>query len=417
MPTPYAGLLLGILHKDPARPAPGVLMALTPEEWGALTQEAIRYRLAFEVSAYLKNHARVHAQVPEVNLQRLNASVRQILMHNMARQVQLRNLLIACATAGIPVMLMKGLWLVEIIYRDLKTRNSGDIDLLLRPEDMPAFTRLAQAQGFEIPREIRDIRDIAATNNEFTLIDRRTGANFDIHWSLTHPEEAPIDEDSVWRRAETVTVAETPCLSPNLEDHFLLICFHASLHHQFHYVGPRLLVDIAKLITQPPRPIGWRDFLERAHELGWSQGVWLTLDLVRESLGVQPPGWVLDQLRPDHADNPDIHQAALNALFMDQGGSQTLGQNVVNLMTAETWRERLALVLRRLFPPRQYIASYFKVETSHPGLHWLYLKRWRLMFNERGPRLLNLWLNDPQRRTELIRTRIIANWLQGTGKT
>ena len=33
---------------------------------------------------------------------------------------------------GIPLLVMKGLWLVENVYRDLKARHSGDIDLLVR---------------------------------------------------------------------------------------------------------------------------------------------------------------------------------------------------------------------------------------------------------------------------------------------
>ena len=62
---------------------------------------------------------------------------------------------------------------------------------------MPRFTRLVQTLGFQVPRDIGDIREITAANHEFSLFHPGTGAGFDLHWSLTHPlEEAPVDVTS-----------------------------------------------------------------------------------------------------------------------------------------------------------------------------------------------------------------------------
>ena len=91
---------------------------------------------------------------------------------------------------------MKGLWLVENVYRDLKARHSGDIDLLVRPEDMPRCTRLVRTLGFKVPGDIGDVREITAANQEFSLFNPATGTGFDLHCSLTHlREEAPVDDD------------------------------------------------------------------------------------------------------------------------------------------------------------------------------------------------------------------------------
>ncbi|MGB4335863.1 MAG: nucleotidyltransferase family protein [Chromatiaceae bacterium] len=300
---------------------------------------------------------------------------------------------------------------MEIIYRDLKARHSGDIDLLVAPEDMPRFTRLVRTLGFKVPPDIEDIRDITAANHEFTLT--HTAAGFDLHWSLTHPlEEAPVDDASFWRRSEIVTLAEGPCRSLGLEDHLLLLCFHATLHHRFQYVGPRALLDIARVIEQPPRPIDWRDFLARAHDLGWCRGTWLILDLVREHLGVQPPAGVLEGLRPADADDPAIRAAALAAMFLDQGNGQALDHHLVRLVSAATWRESLAILRGRLFPPRRYVASYFGVKIDHPGLTWLYVKRWGMLLKRVTPKVVHLWGGDAGRRAELERTATITAWLR-----
>ncbi len=413
MLSKYPELLLQILHRDPARPDPDTLSLFTPEEWEALIEEASRYRLDFQLRAYLQAHPGLSARVPAAGLQRLDDTLRGTRNYNFFKHMQLEAMLSACATAGIPCLVMKGLWLVEIIYRDLQARHSGDIDLLLRLEDMPAFTRLIQRLEFQVPGDIGDLRDIAAANNQFPLVHPGTGAIFDIHWSLTLPlEEAPVDDPSFWHRSETVTLAEQPCRSLGLEDHLLLVCFHATLHHRFQGVGPRALVDIARVIEQPPRAIDWGDFVARAHDLGWSRGTWLILDLVREHLGVQPPAGVLEGLRPDNAGDPAIRQAALATMFPPPGGEPAFGGHEVRLMSAGTRREALAVLLGRLFPPRRYVASYFGVRLDDPGLPWLYVKRWGMLLKRVTPGLWQLWGGDAARRAKLERAATIADWLR-----
>lgn len=413
VPTPFAETLLLLLHPAADRSDQAQLSTLSPSDWEALIREAIRYRLAFPLSTYLKENPAVRASVPAPELERLNANLRFTQLYNLRNQGYLRRMLDACAEADIPFLLMKGLWLVETIYRNTQARLSGDIDLLIKPEDMPRFTRLAQQQGFAVPAEIGDIRAIAAATHEYPLKHQVTGAHFDIHWALTHPgEEQSIDEGPIWQRAETVRIAGRPCLSPCLEDHLLLLCFHATIHHRFIYVGPRALVDIATLIRQPPRPIDWSAVVSRARDWQWERGVWLILELVREHLGVAPPDWVLLELRPTAADDLHIRQAALEALFLDQRHRLTMGRNVVRLMNEPTWSGRLAFLGGRLFPSRQVIATQFQVDVEHPGLVWLYFKRWAALLKRISPKLVDLWRGNPTRRAELQRTMIITDWLQ-----
>jgi hypothetical protein len=413
----FAQLLLQILHIDPSLPDPKRLEALGASEWEEFTTEAIRYRLAYQVSEYLKAQETLLTKVPKSCMDRLSRTVRFTLMHNLQRQAQLRQMQIACEAEGIPFLLMKGLWIVEQLYPSLAARASGDIDILLKPDDMPRFTRLVQRLGFDVPTNIADIREIMQGNHEFPLAHPLTSCHFDVHWSLTHPlEESPVDEESIWARSESVMVAGRPCQSLCLEDHLLLLCFHAAVHHRFLYVGPRAMVDIAQAVQTPPRPIHWNEVVGRAHEMGWSRGVWLILDLVREHLGVQPPQASLDALRPDNAGDSSIREAALEAMFLDQQHKEVLGVEVVKLFNQSGWNARLMHLLRRLFPTRGFVAGYFQVSIHDPRLPWmypwLYIKRWGLMVQEKLPQLLQLISSDPNRRAELKRSRTIVQWLQ-----
>lgn len=176
------------------------------------------------------------------------------------------------------------------------------------------------------------------------------------------------------------------------------------------------MVDIAQAIQTPPRPIHWDEVVGRAHEMGWSRGVWLILDLVREHLGVQPPQASLDALRPDNAEDSSIREAALEALFLDQQHAKTLGIEVVRLFNEAHWGERFWHIFKRLFPTPSYIAGYFQVSVHNPRLPWmypwLYIKRWGLMMQEKLPKLISLISSDHHRRDELQRSRTIVRWLE-----
>lgn len=52
----------------------------------------------------------------------------------------------------------------------------------------------------------------------------------------------------------------------------LYLCFHAVDHPRFLHVGPRALLDVTRLIAEPPRQIDWDDVISRTHELGWVRG-------------------------------------------------------------------------------------------------------------------------------------------------
>src|ERR1019366_4761384 len=112
-----------------------------------------------------------------------------ILIHNLRQQRSLRKLLLACRAEMLPMMVVKGLWQTELVYRELGARATSDIDLLFRPADIPRFTRLARGLGFDVPPGADDLREIVRGNE--ILLQARGEAALDVHWRLTRtPGEA-----------------------------------------------------------------------------------------------------------------------------------------------------------------------------------------------------------------------------------
>jgi hypothetical protein len=367
--------------------------------------------MAFQLSECINADPRRRAVIPDLCAQRLNEAVRASLMRNMKQMMHLRELAGACAAAGVPFILLKGLWLTQCVYRDLRARTSSDIDLLLRPEDVPRFTGVVRDLGFDVPAEVSDLRDAAPAMNEFPLIHHEQKSYFDVHWSLTHPSyDAAVDEDVLWQRSIVADIAGIPCRTLSVEDHLVYLCFHAALHHYFQYVGPRVLLDVARVIADPPSPIDWDELSHRARAMKYDRGVWLMFDLVRVHLGVQPPQAVIDALRPA-GNAAEIRDAATEAMFLDGRPHESLPWSLAPILNEPSLRKRTVALWRRLVPSRDELAVMFRIEGEDGNVRWLHLRRWASLAERHVPRLLSLLSGNRKRVAELKRTRLIRRWL------
>jgi hypothetical protein len=407
---PGAELLLRILRVDHSACLQD-LQSLSPTEWEELTNTAVTYRLGAQLLQRLNQIGMNMLQVPASARDRLVELTRLNVQRNLVRQLQLRDLANACEEADIPFLVMKGLWLVELSYQDISIRDSGDIDVLVRADDMPRFTRLLSGLGYALPAEIEDIREVAPSRHEFDVVHHKRKTSLDVHWAITSHHEGTVDEPSFWHRAEKYRLAGRDCLSLGVEDHLLLICFHAAFHHRFLYVGPRSLFDVAQVIKKPPWAIDWNGFVDRARSLGWERGTWLMLELVRVHVGVEPPSFVMDGLRPAGKPNPAVLIAALETMFLDQSHVQRLDTSLVKLFSEASLMKRCRWFLKRFFSPSEDVASHFQVKVADEEMLGLRFKRWWFLLRKNMPMLFELLLPNSARRAELGRSTLLHSWL------
>ncbi len=418
--TPEAchSILQGVVGSEADQSLVPSLENLTDENWALLTRAAIRSRLAHPFRQYLRAHSASGLVVPPVCLGRLDRVMQRTMMANLKQQGVFRKMAEACDAQGIEFMMVKGLWLAETIYQDMSARRSGDIDLLLKPEDMPRFTAMVAGMGYDVPAGVTDIREIAPGAKEHAITELRTGAYIDVHWSLVDtPEQLAVSEETFWLHSEVQRIAGRRCRSLCLEDHLLYLAFHAAILHRFIYVGPRAFMDIAQMIRTPIRPMDWDFLTQRALALGWSRSVWLVFEIARTHFGAAVPLHVLKVMEPPEATSaPEtmaiIQQAALFNIWENQNSRESWALTFwTRILLHKTGVERVRFVFRSFFPSSAYLKGYFKASQPKAGVQLQRAKRLRVMVKEKRDSVQRFFFFVIRRRKDLSGVAVLTEWL------
>jgi hypothetical protein len=167
---------------------------------------------------------------------------------------------------GLAVMPYKGLALAELIYRDIALRQSGDIDLLIHPQDLPRIRDAVRELGYSPHLSLSPTEERAYLKSGYEFaFDGEAGPNLlEVQWAI-QPRFYSIDFDMpvLFQRAVTVSVAGRPMQTPSCEDLLLVLSAHAAKH-----VWSRLvwLCDIARIMSLST--LNWNWIASQAQALG-----------------------------------------------------------------------------------------------------------------------------------------------------
>lgn len=161
----------------------------------------------------------------------------------------LRSFLALADQRGLPVTVIKGLWLCEKLYGDPAMRPGADIDLLLRRADVPEAVRILEEMGYG--RWWRPLLDDRYYYRHH-LHQQRCNADRTIwiepHWLLDHPyTQLTLDYEAMLGRARPGHLWGLPLLELEWPDLVISLCIHLVKHAVYlPYSLDRL--DLARLI-------------------------------------------------------------------------------------------------------------------------------------------------------------------------
>lgn len=281
--------LPSLLGDPPDRP----LSHLSPTEWQIILDQASAYGLMYWV--------REIPGLPDSVQERVRQECLNLTARNLALAGELRILLRAFRDRGIACLPLRGLALAERLYGNVPPRPMGDIDLLVRRDDLPHVQTLFRELGFSE----MDRRPGFASDFSYTLkfiADRSLMLIVEPHWTIAYPPFTDrLDMEAVWSRCVSASAVGEKTLSLGREDLLVHLCLHLTHRDDASFLW---LYELDRYIRQESKSMHWDLVASISRDAGIEHFLRQALNEAVKRLGTPVPANVLDALsrqKPRHS--------------------------------------------------------------------------------------------------------------------
>jgi hypothetical protein len=355
-----------LAHTDDAEGA-ATLRDVPPALW----QAALDVACAHHVAPFLYHRARqldLVDSLPDTVLPMLRHAYLATAADNMRLYHLLHTILDLLRQHGIPVVVLKGGHLAEIVYGNIGLRPMGDLDLLVHWQDLLRLEDVLLPAGY---RQTQPHLGIDGADHHVRYAGPK-GDLIEFHWDLLDPLwPARFDVDRLWAASSEVSLAGTSATVLSAEDLLLHLCAHPCMDRLI--FGLKTLCDISETAYFYRGRIDWQAIRQRSQRWQLDRCAYLMFQLAHDLLSVPVPGWLLESLRP-----PDLPESALRLVreqlvMPDNFGSY---ESISRLWGGRSWGEKVRLVLERLFPSRRSLLRNYPQAPDSIGILRYYPVRW-----------------------------------------
>lgn len=306
-------------------------------DWEKFLQHVRRHQVGPLVARSLGDH--YPEIVPDTTQTKLREERRRTATRNLQFASELSTVVDVLEEEGIDAIPYRGPVLANDAYGDVGLRQFGDLDFLVRRDDITEIRVLLEKLGYQ-PRYLRPETEDLTAGQEWAYTHFRRDYAFDrddtateveLHWRVVDRKfPTSIDLDYVWERRETTTIGgrTVPVLSP--EDRLLMLCVHGSSHC---WDRLRWIVDVHAFLRA--ESVNWEVALERARSQNAERMFLLGPAVARRLYDTELPETVVRRIRAD----PGLEQLCetvvqrlfgadpWNQLELHRFYSRTLGRN------------------------------------------------------------------------------------------
>jgi len=233
-------------------------------DWSAFMALTQRHKVVPHVFAALCND---HVEsVPSYVTNQLNDLQQRSVMNNMRLAHELRRVVAACGENGVPVVAFKGPTLAMELYGGLQHRQFNDLDVMIRPQDLPvsltALQRLGYlAEGRSIQQlDDKRLRQLSGRFHDHTLRrhDAQGCVKLDLHWRYSDdPAFFATRSDELFTGDAHCHIGEDRINTVPFAQNVAYLAFHACKHQCMRLSW---LCDFGVAMNQMPRD-QWPHFL------------------------------------------------------------------------------------------------------------------------------------------------------------
>lgn len=295
------------------------------------------------------------------------------LIRNMYLHALLERVLRTFVKRDVACIVLKGMALANEIYRDIALRPMGDIDLLIRYDDLAVAESCLTELGFTLNTE--KPRNWSLQHHyHITYLDPQQNVPIELHWHITHkrsPSRVQITDDILidawWDRASPSTIANRPALILSPGDQVFHLCQHF-LKSRFSVgfvskAGLIQLCDIANTVAHYRDQIDWQQTRDDAEEYRMVSLVGAILELAAEIVHNNSHALPVESRGISVHDNHDLEMCRLmgSNLFERAYIDMSFSNNAFKTLEGNSIRERLSGLLSALFPDKAVLAEKYSV--------------------------------------------------------
>lgn len=264
-------------------------------------------------------------------------------------------------SAGISVIILKGMILATTVYDSPAQRDMNDVDLLVKRRDLSLVHKLLLNKGFDF-----------SSGAECSLVFAREFKGqipyfdgsllIDLHWHLVGPHwyrfTTDFDLEGIWSRSVPTQMGDAPVRRLCTEDEIIHLCYHTAVHHGlFHRQG---YGDIIRLVRSEAATLDWMALAQRARAWKVSVAVWATLNVARRLDAEIVPDAALQALQVSRWRQRVLDRFVERAVI---GRPQLVSGNMrfFGVLLVDRFQDLPRVVWRGLFPGRNWIQSRFNL--------------------------------------------------------
>ncbi|MBI4638602.1 MAG: nucleotidyltransferase family protein [Candidatus Rokubacteria bacterium] len=340
-------LLLQALRESSVEP----LLTLAPDEWVAVVAEAERQGLVPLLHDWITRTGR-RERVPAQALDRLKGERIAVAARSLFLATELVAILRAFEASNVRCAPLRGPALAEQLHGDLTLRPMGDLDLLVRKDQLTQLSEVLGSLGFQ---EV-DRRPGFARAYSYTLKlvkDSHLPVVVEPHWTIAYPPFVDaVDMPGVWQRCSRGTAVGVETWRLGREDTFVNLCLHA-VHRDD---APLLWFwELDRLVRR--EPLAWRLIVSRCHAAGIGVLLAAALERTRALFATPVPEEGLAPLAGPASRGSRSRLVRLLADGRDVDGRESLAL----FLALPGLRARLRYLVALLFPTPAFMRLHYGV--------------------------------------------------------
>jgi hypothetical protein len=287
--------------------------------------------------------------VPPHIMERLQRNYYQNVAHNLALDDQLGTLLRSFQAAGIPAIPYKGPALASSAYGNIALRVFGDLDILIKKEDVQRAADLMISLGYspdlqftpdQLEAYVHDFNELPFTRPNKAMVE--------LQWEIVPDHFGfPVEPLGLWEDQPEVETDESGKRTIPPEKLLLMLCVHGAKDSWGRLAW---ICDVAELLRKFS-DLDWGALAKLARETGGLRMLYLGLHLAHELLEAPLPEGILQGISKDRTVAKTAQIIRERLFGRSDGNEGVLETCIFYIKMRERYRDKVRFLFRTFIRP------------------------------------------------------------------